>query len=82
LQIQFKQNQNFDQYNASSYARPCYSTKFYLKNGVREGTVVVLRKRQVACRFAHSGTVAQMRHCPFPNLEGYPLAIFPLPFLS
>jgi len=25
---------------------------------VCEGTVVVLQKRQVACRFAHSGTVA------------------------
>ena len=40
--IQFEQNQNFDLYNASCYTKPCYSTKFYLKNGVCEGTVVVL----------------------------------------
>ena len=73
MQIQFKQNQIFDQYNASSYARPCYSTKFYLKNGMRGGTVVVLRKRQVACRFAHSGTVVPLTFVQFRSILLVPI---------
>jgi len=48
---------------------------FYLKTRVREGTVVILRKHQVACRFAHSGTVGpkQNTNSHFCHQECVPL---------